>query len=191
MGDTFRIEIDLKKFDLDSELEKYLKAVDKEMEASSRNIEAAAGARVATDLGGLKSVIKAQKIGPLDYEVVAPVAYAPAIEFGTGKNVKVPAGFEAMASKFIGLPGIRKGDFTDFVFAILDWMKRKGIRAGVYSTTTRRRLGNRQQKADEDLKLASAICYSILRNGIKPQPFLIPAFLFEQEQLLKRLSQIK
>ena len=172
MADSFRIDVDLTRFNIDSELEGYLKKVDAEMAASSNAIESSAATRVPVNLGGLKSVIQAKKIGPLSYEVVAPVAYAPAIEFGTGKSVKVPAGFEALASQFIGLPGIRQGNFADMVLALFEWGKKHGF--------------NFKEPKD-----ATFLASSILRKGIKPQPYLIPAFIFEQEQLMKRLNAIK
>ena len=38
------------------------------------------------------------------------------------------------------------------------------------------------------MKLAYAIAISILRNGIRPQPFLIPAYEMEKPKLFNRLN---
>jgi HK97 gp10 family phage protein len=90
--------------------------------------------------------------------------YSAYVEFGTGSKVKVPPGFEKLASEFKGKGG---GSFDDFLDNIRDWCKKKGI----------------------DEKLAYPIAVSILRTGIKPQPYFIPAYLVGVANYAKKLSK--
>ena len=90
--------------------------------------------------------------------------YSAFVEFGTGSKVKVPPGFEKLASEFKGKGG---GSFDDFLDNIRDWCKKKGI----------------------DEKLAYPIAVSILRTGIKPQPYFIPAYLVGVASYAKKLSK--
>lgn len=57
--------------------------------------------------GGLMGMIKMNYLKPLAVEIIANRTYAPYVEFGTGKKVKVPKGLEAYAMQFKGR-GIRK-----------------------------------------------------------------------------------
>jgi hypothetical protein len=148
MANSFSIDVNLTRFndELDKEYQAIIAEMDAEYQAAASNIEAAAviAAPVSNKMernekasgptaGGLKSIIQAKRLDRLDYEVVAPIKYAPYVEFGTGENVSIPPGFEELAQTF--------------------YVDGKG------------------------------------RN--KAQPFLIPAFLFESQQLLKRLEAIK
>jgi len=78
--------------------------------------------------------------------------YSAYVEFGTGTKVKIPAGFESLAAQFRGKGG---GTFDQLLDNIKDWCRRKGI----------------------DEKLAYPIAVSIVKTGIKPQPYFIPAYL--------------
>jgi hypothetical protein len=55
---------------------------------------------------------------------------------------------------------------------------------------SKRRIGNRDQRLSEDLRVAERMAYFILKNGIKPQPFLIPAYLDERPKLIKRIQNL-
>jgi HK97 gp10 family phage protein len=90
--------------------------------------------------------------------------YSAYVEFGTGTKVKIPAGFESLAAKYRGKGG---GSFDDLLDNIRDWCKKKGI----------------------DEKLAYPIAVSILRTGIKPQPYFIPAYLVGVASYAKKLSK--
>jgi hypothetical protein len=70
-----------------------------------------------------------------------------------------------MAAEFRGKSG---GNFDTFVEAIREWCGRKGI----------------------DPKLAYIIAVSILRKGLKPQPFLIPSYLEGIQQYPKTLQKV-
>lgn len=133
---------------------------------TAKNIVSNAQQRVPVDMGQLK-----QSIGNTDATInlnrsviFANTNYAANVEFGTGSKVKVPSGFEKLASKFKD-KGV--GNFDDFLDSIREWCKRKGI----------------------DQKLAYVIASSILKRGIKPQPYFIPSYLIGiasyQKKILK------
>jgi len=135
----------------------------------------------SSDEGNLANSIKPQYArktgGKGTVSVVASTSYAAYIEFGTRKYAaayvpSLPDEWQDIASRAKGKSG--QGDFYDFVLAIAMWVKRKGI-AARYSVKTRKRL--KSTKADEkrELEAAWSIAWSILKNGIKPRPFLYPS----------------
>jgi len=87
--------------------------------------------------------------------VVASAKYAAYIEFGTRKYAanyvgSLPGDWASYANTFKGRTG---GSFKDMLLNIMQWCKSKGI----------------------DRKAAYPIAISILRNGIRPRPFLYPS----------------
>ena len=96
--------------------------------------------------------------------VSANADYSPFVEFGTGTKVEVPNGFESLANK---LRGSKKGSFEEMKEDIEDWCRSKGI----------------------DKKYVYPIILKILRVGISPQPFLIPAYLKHREKYLKEVKK--
>ena len=126
--------------------------------------------RAPKNLGRLQQSINYTRETKLKYNVTVGADYGAYVEFGTGVKVQVPAEFAQMAAQFKG----RGGSFEDGLQAIRDWCRTKGI--------------------PEDA--AYPIFISILKNGIRPQPFLYPAFvkgrlqyIQDLEQLLKRLTK--
>jgi hypothetical protein len=77
------------------------------------------------DLGALQQNTKAMPTND-GVELISNVYYAPYIEFGTRLKVKVPSELSDYAIQF---KGKKRGDYYDFLNAILDWVKRKGIAA--------------------------------------------------------------
>lgn len=133
------------------------------------------------------------KNGNLSGSVVVAADYAAFVEFGTRKFAKqyvatLPQDWQAYAAKFKGKGG--GGDMYDFLLAILKWIQRKGIRAGVYNVATKRRLGNKATKEKEDLQMANAIAYKILREGSQPHPFLYPAYRDNIATFRKRIKEL-
>ena len=130
--------------------------------------------------------------GDLQGGVVANINNAAYLEFGTRKFAAqhvatLPQDWQKIAS---GYQGKGKGDYYDFLNAILDWVKSKGI-VDTYSVSTKRR--NKRSGKEYDsrlLKAAEAIAWSILRNGIKAQPYLYPAINNNTEQLKKDIQDI-
>lgn len=180
-------------------LEQVLQAeVDAEMGASARVIEGEARQTATAnsfDRGRLAGSIVADDTVPFRKRVTANIYYAPFVEFGTGKKVKVPTGLEAYAAGF--RKKMDRGKFKDFVRAIEQWMKRVGIEAATEITQVKsgkrkgqfRKVGGADQRLAQ-YALAYTIARSILRNGLKARPFLFPAFFKEEKNLVDRIEKL-
>jgi hypothetical protein len=156
--------------------------------ANALDIERKAKRAAPADRGQIRQGISADNSQTLKKVITSQAPYSAYIEFGTGKQAAkyvatLPATYKAYAAQFKGKGG--GGTFKQFVKLIYEWMKRKGIKGGTYSVKTRRRLGNATEKRIEDLALAYFLALSILKKGVHPHPFLIPA-LISQEKILKR-----
>ena len=142
--------------------------VSDEINASALKIENQAKRLAPVNFGQLRNSIALTKDGELTYSVAANASYSAYVEFGTGTKVQIPAGFESLAAKYRGKGG---GTFDQLLENIKDWCRRKGI----------------------DEKLAYPIAVSIVRTGIKPQPYFIPAYLqnipIYEKRLLKTLER--
>lgn len=129
----------------------------------------------SSDEGGLLRSIDSS-VGSLNVTITARQNYAAYIEFGTRKFAasyvsSLPADWQTFAATF---KGRGEGDFYDFLFSILDWVKRKGL-VNRYSVKTRKRIAL-AKKDDPNLeRVAWLIAMKILRNGIRPRPFLYPS----------------
>jgi hypothetical protein len=141
---------------------KATKGLSDEMAASAINIERSAKRLAPGNLGKLRQSINHDTGNSLFKSVFSTVEYAPYVEFGTRGKARIPAGFEAFAAQYKGKGA--KGAWKAIEF----WIKRKGI----------------------DPKLTFVIFRSIMRNGIAPQPFMIPAYEKEKPALLKRLKAL-
>lgn len=92
------------------EVENALKTMDKhlkqdvanEIKASSLTIMSNAKRLAPVDLGFLRGQISYNPVSDLTYEVEAKVKYSAYIEFGTGGQVTIPAGYEDLAKLFKG-----------------------------------------------------------------------------------------
>ena len=141
---------------------KATKGLSAEMAASAINIERSAKRLAPGNLGKLRQSINHDTGNSLFKSVFSTVEYAPYVEFGTRGKASIPAGFEAFAAQYKGKGA--KGAWKAIEF----WIKRKGI----------------------DPKFTFVIFRSIMRNGIAPQPFMIPAYEKEKPALLKRLKAL-
>jgi HK97 gp10 family phage protein len=161
------------------------------------------------DKFGLETVNDAKRLAPVDegrlrnsinYDrkklqvtINVNADYAPYIEFGTRKFAtkyvsSLPQEWQVFAATFKGKAS--KGSFEEFVLRLTKWVKRKSIGAS-YNITTRRRNRVGKQTADTTANAdAYAIALYILRNGIKPQPFLVPAFEKNKIKLIANLKTI-
>ena len=146
-----------------------------EVNASALKIQSEAKTRAPVNLGMLRNSIylaeQSKDNNKYVFSVGSSAKYAPYVEFGTGGKVSIPAGFQDYASQFKGKSG---GTFKEMVKALTMWVERKGL-AG----------SGKQSKS-----LAYAIAINILRKGLRPQPFLIPAFEQEKGKLLQRIEKI-
>ena len=159
----------LKKLDtLDDKIQQDIKD---ELNASALNIQSGAKRLAPVNLGQLRNSIylKEQKVDKgFVFTIGASASYAPYVEFGTGGKVSIPAGFEELAS---GFKGKKAGTFKDMVEALTLWVRRKGIGGG------------------NDKSIAYAIAISILKKGMRPQPFLIPAFETEKPKMINNIKK--
>ena len=155
--------------------------------ATAQGVEGLAknNARSSINYGKLAQGIKAIeatniKSKRLEFKVMANATglapYSAYIEFGTGGKVDVPAAMKDVANEFRGSRG---GSFHEMIDNLTDWVGKKGL-TGSYSIKTKRRSRAKNSRGEsnkqEDRRIAFAIAMSILKNGIRPQPFLYPAF---------------
>jgi len=129
--------------------------------------------------------------GTLSVTVSVNKDYAAYVEFGTRKFAQkyvstLPNDWKEFAAKFKGSGG-SKGSFMSFFYTILKWVQRKGIAAHKTKSGNR---SNSKSSIQAEYSAAYLIALKILREGIKPQPFLYPAFTQEEGQLLKDLQNI-
>ena len=156
--------------------------VDLVLEKNIVQMEEGAKQRAPGDMGFLRQNISADTSKYLHKELTANAFYAAYMEFGTGVYAAqyvatLPVDWQAYAAQFKA-KGQGSGTFFDFLVAIKEWVKRVGIGVS-YNVSTRRK--NRQSNADIE-NVAYAIAMSILRKGVRPHPFLYPAY---REQLPK------
>lgn len=147
------------------------KGLSDEMNASALKIQSNAKRAAPINLGTLRGSIELTKETELTYSVAATASYAPYVEFGTGAQVSIPSGYDQYAATF---KGKGNGTFRDFVAALMLWAKRKGIGGS-----------EKEQK-----RIAYLIAAKILRNGMRAQPFLIPAFEMEKSKLIQRINKL-
>jgi HK97 gp10 family phage protein len=150
------------------------KNIKNEVAASALNIQSNAKKLAPINLGKLRQSIYINETSKGQNEFMftigAAAKYAPYIEFGTGGKVSIPSGFSDEASKFKGKTG---GKFSDLVKALTEWVSKKGIASGKKSKS-----------------VAYAIALSIIRRGIRPQPFLIPSFQAEKPKLITKIKDV-
>jgi len=164
--DAYRKAIETAKKDVQAQVANEIRASAMEFEQLAKRNAANNGG----DQGGLQKSIGHRQIDAFNYEVFAGISYAPFIEFGTKKKVKVEPGFEDVAAQFRGQKGT--GTLT-LLEAIKAWVKRKGIAKG--------------KAAD---KAAFNIARSIYRNGISPKPFFYKNVAPVRTNLLTRIKAI-
>jgi HK97 gp10 family phage protein len=175
--------------DLNKLSEKIKTEVALEMNASALNIQSNAKKNAPVNFGVLRNSIQLVEElggGKLIYTVGSKLSYAPYIEFGTGGKVSIPNGYENFAQQFKGKQG---GTFQQMLNALVEWVKRKGL-VGTYSVKTQKRTGNKKIQSKQNESAAYAIAISILKKGLRPQPFLIPAYEQEIPKLKEKIKNI-
>lgn len=170
MGGSFikieGLEKTLARFDI----KKFEPQIQQSFDNFGLRVELGAKQLVPVDEGKLKGSIF-HETGRLSSTVGASADYAAFQEFGTRKFAAayiatLPADWQKFAAQYKGGGG---GTFEDFVMSLMGWCKRHGISE----------------------KAAYPIALKILRNGMRPQPFLYPAFNKAKDQLIKDLQAIK
>jgi hypothetical protein len=136
--------------------------------------------------GRLSGSIQRSKIASMRHSMVAQAFHAAFLEFGTKGNYRPIPGTEEIAAQFKGQKG--EGQLKMFD-AILAWVKAKGI-AGTYSVKTRRRTGSKAKQQLENERVAFLIMMSILKHGIKPQPYFFKQGPIQEPRLNQDIQQI-
>lgn len=157
---------------------------------SALKIQSDAKKLAPVNLGNLRNSVYLNEFaenGGFVYSVGAAASYAPYVEFGTGGKVAIPNGYADYALQFKGNKS--GGKFIDMVKALAEWVSKKGI-SGTYSVKTQRRTGSKSTQNRQNMSVAYAIAISILRKGLRAQPFLIPAFEQEKPKLIKKIKDV-
>jgi HK97 gp10 family phage protein len=191
------IKIDLKGFDKAAlEVEKLAEQTKYQVREAladfGTKVETQAKRAAPADEGKLRNSINTTfPTAAKGFSVAITVAanYAAYMEFGTRKFAAayvstLPQDWKAYAATFKGKGG---GSFDSFLKAIMAWVKRKGI--GGLQTKS----GNVSQSKDSiaaQEQVAYVIALSILRKGVRPQPFLYPAVKAHTPELIKDIQNI-
>lgn len=171
------------------DIKKYEPQIQQCFDKFGLRVELEAKQRAPVDEGHLKGSIF-QQPGRLSSTVGCSVDYAAYLEFGTRKFAasyvaSLPQDWQTLAASKRGGGG---GSFEEFVQRLTLWVIRKGIAA----TPTKSGAASKSKSAiNAQHNAAYAIARSILRNGIKAQPYLYPAFNLAKEDLIKQLKEIK
>ena len=166
------------------------------------NVEATAKELAPADEGRLRNSINADD-ARLQTTITVAVDYAAYMEFGTRKFAAayvgtLPADWQSYAATFKGKGG---GTFKEFLAALVEWVRKKGLGsgfvgnkgigvAGTYSVKTRKRTGNKATQQQQNESAAYVIALSILRKGVRPQPFLYPAVKIHSDDLQNEMKNI-
>lgn len=144
--------------------ERYLKAI---IQSTADQVVVEAKQNAPKDTGELaQSIGKQSSNDGVKAEIFINSNYWGFVEFGTGGYVSIPPDLQSAAEDF---RGYKNGDFSEFLRNMKEWCKRHGI----------------------EEKFAYIICVSILRKGIKPQPFLYPALKRAKDGIVRKLLEAR
>lgn len=151
------------------------------------------------DEGYLRSQISSETTN-FKVSIAVNASYAAFIEFGTKGRAasyvaSLPKDWQELALQF---KGSGEGGMDQFIRKIYEWIKRKGIglEPKIYQQFDEFSFGKLKKpkkikkKSAEDMQkqLAYVIVTYILKYGIKPQPFLFPAFEKNVPKLIQNLK---
>lgn len=137
----------------------YKEEVKEEFKDAARIIKGEMQRDAPVDIGRLKNSVSIVPRNDLAVEIVAPVGYAPYMEWGTKSKAKVPGELQSYASQFRG----STPSTTDPILALTAWVKRKGLAS---SSTIKG-----ENKAKRERTIAWLIFRKIKKFGVKPHPF--------------------
>lgn len=129
----------------------------------------------------------------LEVEITVGVNYAAYVEFGTKKFAAkyvatLPAEWQVFAAQYKGKGS--GGSFEEFVMRLTIWVQKRGIGA-TYNIKTRRRDRVGKQSAQTTAEAdAYGIALYIIRNGIRPHPFLVPSVEENKVILIANLKNL-
>jgi HK97 gp10 family phage protein len=150
--------------------------IDKVLTAGSLDIRARAVSACPVDEGQLRRSITATVNAPLKKRVAVRAEYAPFVEFGTKKYVRVTPGYEEVAKQFQGKK-LKNSSFKDLLERIEGWVKRHKIRtvSGNKASSVRNKRGQVKRRKGTYSAAAYWIALKIAKFGVKPRPFFLPA----------------
>ena len=156
-------------------------AINISLEIFGRNSVTDAKRNAPFDEGKLKGSIEFKQTN-LSVEVTVGADYAAYLEFGTKRFAakyvsSLPSEWQAFAAQFKGKGG---GSFEDFVMRLTRWVLKKGIGSKV----------GKQSKETTAKADAYAIALYIIRNGIRPHPFFVPAIEKNKIILVANLKKL-
>lgn len=163
--------------------------INAEMGVAALELARMAKSNAPADEGSLRMAINTKKENN-SWEVAVQKAHAPYMEFGTKRRFRPTRGFERYAAQFKGNRGASSGSLDG---AILGWVKRNKIRfekAGQQSV-----IGAKKKSRVPALKTrfltpeqtAFIIARFISFHGVKPHPFLFPAFIQVRRNMTERM----
>lgn len=170
------------------DVNKFRDDIQNAFDAFGQSVVTSAKLKAPVDEGGLKNSINATP-GNLSITIGVNKDYAAYVEFGTRKFAasyvsSLPTDWKTFAAQFKGKTG---GSFMSFFYVILKWVQRKGIAAHKTKSGGR---SNSKASIQAEYSAAYFIALKIIREGIKPHPFLYPAFNEHQPQLIKDLENL-
>ena len=176
--------------ELKAQIKAYPQDIDKiiqnEFVAFGDNVVSDAKRLAPVDEGYLRNSISAS-VTDLELSISVNVDYAAYLEFGTKSFAaeyvaSLPPEWQTFASEFQGPTG---GSFADFVKILIEWVKRKGFAAQVTKSGGKSKSGS---SVAGEQQAAYLIAKSILIKGIRPQPYLFPAFEQNKQGLIDNLK---
>lgn len=161
--------------------------ISRELLAGAEDIVRNAIRDAPVDEGGLRRGISLEKKDDLNFKVVSAAEYSPFVEWGTRKKVSVPAELSSYAQTFKGAKG--SGTRAEALKAITGWVRRKGIRFDS-SKTFKSGKKKGQKKKLTIAETALIIFYSIMVNGVKPQPYFFKNYFEQAPIIVKRIEAV-
>ena len=164
------------------------KGIQGELDGWAIDTVALAKQNAPTNEGHLKGAISPE-YGKLRASVTVAVDYAAYVEFGTRKYgsayvATLPPDWKSFAATF---KGKGSGSFEEFVQNIMEWVQRKGI--GALKTKSGNKSGSKES-LDAMQSAAYAIAINIIQNGIKPHPYLYPAWQKTKPELIENIKAL-
>jgi hypothetical protein len=180
----------MKEVETELSLKQLKEDIEDELMVFAKDVVRDAKQLAPVDEGFLKNSINYVQNG-MDIEIVVNCDYAAYVEFGTRKFAAryvstLPQNWQQFAAEFKNSGG---GGLWEFLKRLTEWVARKGL-SGTYSTKTQRRTGKKVDRANEDFDAAFGIALYILKNGIKPHPYLYPAYEKNRILLEKRIKDL-
>ena len=156
--------------------------IDRVLSDGANRIEERSKLLAPADRGLLRGSIFAETDIPFNKQIKVNTFYGPYVEFGTKSKFEAN-GRANIAAKFKGASG-KKGDF---IKAIMEWVKRKGI--ANRTNAKGKQLPLAKKDMSNYLSIAYAIANKIFKFGIKAQPFFYKAYDEIYPQIIQDLQK--